>query len=254
MKRDTVKLRSNANLCVSFKYMTLMLAILGAIVGAVLGAACGFLAVIALAALAGVSDPSGGVEMGAATTGLPVGAVIGAVSGLALVLYLRRSSGKKSPRQELAAGVMLILAVSTGLTWLNYVPPVPTLKHPVYVDLEFRIPTEQIALGPHQEQVTPQLLTMQTHLDPETLSITEEGETTFVAATHRLRFATDDREIVMAIATARYVVLDLPASVTPEASNGFSDWRPADHVRQNYYAQDEPEGHGISYRIRIRHP
>ena len=95
---------------------------------------------------------------------------------------------------------------------------------------------------------------MQTHLDPDDLSIVQEGETTLIAATHRLRFGTDDREIVMAIAAARYVVLDLPAVVLPEATDGFSDWRPADHVRQSYYAQDEPSGHGISYRIRIRHP
>ena len=234
--------------------MTLVLTLIGAIFGAVIGAAAGFFGIIALAALAGISDPDGGVAMGAAATGLPVGAVLGAFGGFALVLRLRKNAVKASPVQSVAAGAVVILGVAAGMIWLNYIPPTPTLAHPVYVDLEFRVPTEQIALGPHQKRVTPQLLTMQTHLDPEKLSIKQEGATTLVAATHRLRFGTDDREIVMAIATGRYVVLDLPAVETPEPTDGFSAWRVADHVRQNYYAQDEPDGHGISYRIRIRHP
>lgn len=234
--------------------MTLVLSLLGALIGAVSGGLAGFFAIILLAALMGVSDPNGGVAMGAATTGLPVGAVIGAVAGLALVLRLRRAAGKASPGQAVSAGAILMVAVAAVLVWLNYVPPTPSLPHPVHVDLEFRVPSDQIALGAHQAQVTPQLLTMQTHLDPEELTITEEGETTIITATHRLRFRTDDREIVMAIATARYVVLDLPPVEMPDPTDGFSDWRPADHVRQNYYAEDEPPGHGITYRIRIRHP
>ena len=237
--------------------MTILLALLGAVLGGGIGAVIGFFAVIVIGIVTGADGQQGALAMGAAMVGGPICLVLGAILGCILVLRLRRGRTPQTPEQAHRTALIVFGVVAAVLFTLwrvfFYIPPPPMARAPVPVmTLEVRMPLD-MAGGGELENPSSAILTYGgDNLTPYgAVAQRIEGDHLIITAQHRMVYRFEGREMRAYLGPEQVIVADLGLPAEPDATDGYTDWRPVDALRPYYYGPDQPGAEAFSYRFKI---